>query len=91
MDAPLAEGNTPLHDAAMRGDRRAVGALLEAGADPNARCAKGCTPLHRALEGKHLQVARMLLAAGCSLDATDSQGVKARDLAQGVPLWETEA
>ena len=64
--------------------------LLEAGADPNAVGERGCTPLHAALERQHLQVARMLIAAGSSLDAENSDGVVARDLTKGVALWEAE-
>ncbi len=86
-----ATGNTPLHVASLRGDRNAVGLLLEAGADPNAVGEGGCTPLHKALEGQHLQVARMLLAAGGGLDATNQGGVSPRDLAKGLPLWEGES
>lgn len=84
------DGNTPLHLAALNGDTRALRALLDGGADPNAANAIGCTALHLALENKRLQVARMLVAAGSSLDAKDHKGVMARDLAQGQPLWETE-
>jgi ankyrin repeat protein len=82
--------STPLHTAATSGDRQAVRALLEGGADPNACDDQGCTPLHSALEHKHLQVARMLIAAGASLDTANGAGVTARDLAKAVCLWEAE-
>lgn len=86
-----ATGNSPLHVAATRGDREAVRVLLEAGADPNAVGEVGCTPLHRALEQKHVQVARMLVVAGGSLDVRNSDGVTAREMARDVPIWEGES
>ena len=41
---------TPLMDAALRGCREAVAALLELGADPNLVNAKGNPPLKQALQ-----------------------------------------
>lgn len=83
--------NTPLHVAALRGDRETVRALLEAGADPNVANDSGTTPLHAALQEAHAQVARMLVAAGASLDASDRAGVTPRDLLRSVSLWEGES
>ncbi len=84
------EGTTPLHIAALRGDRNAVRVLLDAGADPNVEDQRGCTPLHEALKAPHLQVARMLVAAGGQLDARSRDGVSPREMAQLLPLWEGE-
>ena len=84
------EETTPLHVAALRGDRNAVRHLLDAGADPNAVDEGGCTPLHEALKHPHLQVARMLLAAGAKLDAKNREGVSPREMARLLPLWEGE-
>ena len=84
-------GNTPLHVAAMRGDRNAVRLLLDAGADPNANGEGACTPLHLALEQKHVQVARMLVASGSQLDIKSRDGVTPRDLMKEIPLWEGES
>ena len=81
-------GDTPLHVASLRGDREAVRALLEGGADPNAAGEHGDTPLHGALEQKCVQVARILIAAGGSLDARNGAGVMARELIRDLPLWE---
>ena len=83
-------GNTPLHVAAIRGDRNAVLLLLESGAEPNAVGEGGCTPLHEALAQQHVQVARMLVAAGSQLDIKNHDGVTPRDMAKTIPLWEGE-
>ena len=79
-----------MHLAATRGDTKAIQALLEAGADPNVVGERGRTPLHAALEQRHRQAARMLIAAGCSLDAKNSDGLTARDMTKDFALWETE-
>ncbi|MEO7598499.1 MAG: ankyrin repeat domain-containing protein [Opitutus sp.] len=49
-----AEGNTPLHLAALRGDDAAVDALLSAGADPNSLNRAGAAPLHYAVMSEHM-------------------------------------
>ena len=43
VDQRNAAGRTPLHEAAEKGDARAVTVLLRAGADPSLRCADGMT------------------------------------------------
>ncbi|MBM3764614.1 MAG: hypothetical protein FJW32_04405 [Acidobacteria bacterium] len=64
------DGWTPLHEAAKQGRADAVRALLDSGADPNAREAGDNTyPLHWAAAHRHLEIVRMLLDAG-----TDPQG-----------------
>ena len=83
-------GATPLHVAAVRGDRNAVRVLLDAGADPNAVDDAGRTALHDALAHPHVQVARMIVAAGGQLDAKNRDGVSPREMARLVPLWEAE-
>lgn len=83
-------GTTPLHAAALRGDRNAVRQLLDAGADPNAVDELGCAPLHEALKHPHLQVARMLVAAGGQLDTKNRDGASPREMARGFSLWEGE-
>jgi cytohesin len=70
-------GMTPLAVAALRGRDGAVAALLEAGADPEARSAQGETPLMIAAVKGHGAVTRRLLAAGADPEATTSAGVTA--------------
>jgi len=62
-----------LHAAAAKGDVNAVGALLAAGADANARDAQGRTPLHVAAHLSQQAVARALVRGGADPRALDSQ------------------
>ncbi|WP_275540897.1 ankyrin repeat domain-containing protein [Streptomyces sp. TM32] len=67
---PGSEG-LPLCAAACRGDAGAVRELLAHGADPNLRedNATGSTPLMWAIEGAHVDIVRLLLAANADPDA----------------------
>jgi ankyrin repeat protein len=56
-------------DAAMRGDREAVRALLQRGADANAAQGDGMTALHWAAERADSEMTAMLLTAGASVRA----------------------
>jgi hemoglobin len=61
VNAPCgAKRCTPLHMAARRGHTAIAKALLELGADPNARDSAGVTPLRRALNCRKPEVARLL-------------------------------
>src|SRR6476646_4362265 len=68
MTAPEGE----LLDAADRGDLPAVQALLLQGADPNARDCEGDTVLATAAYHGHVEIARILLAAGADVNASKS-------------------
>jgi ankyrin repeat protein len=65
-----------LHLLAKRGDVRAVGWLLDRGADPNAQWSHWdaeVTPLHLAAAQGHAEVVRLLLAAGADPSIRDSK------------------
>ncbi len=61
--------DSPVADAAMRGDQGSVRTLLQRGADVNAAQGDGMTALHWAADRGDLEMARMLVYAGASLEA----------------------
>jgi ankyrin repeat protein len=63
---------TGLVDAASRGDAAEVRRLLDDGADANERDASGRTAVTAAALGDHVEVARVLIAAGADVDLQDS-------------------
>ena len=75
--------NTPLHEAANRGNAALVQILLDAGANIDARCADGWTPLMRACNAKALDVARLLVEAGADIHAKSREGYTAYDRIPG--------
>ena len=65
---------TPLVKAVARKDVRAVRALLDAGADPNVKCAgvddaDETTALHEAVDQEHLGIVKLLLDRGADVNA----------------------
>jgi ankyrin repeat protein len=70
--APPAD--SPVADAAMRGDADAVRALLQRGEDVNAAQGDGMTALHWAAMRGDADVARMLIYAGARLEAVTRNG-----------------
>ena len=66
--------STALHRHARRGKTACVQALLEAGADTEARNIHGMTPLHLAVARGNMECVRTLLAAGADLNAPDRHG-----------------
>lgn len=78
----------PLHIAVMGGSKDKMGAdaaamvkvLLGAGANVDARDARGMTPLHLAAATGQLHIARALLEGGAQADLTDAQGSTPYDL-----------
>jgi len=80
---PGAVGLTPEHqekankmflDAVRKGDLKLVGALLEGGADVNARGEKGWTALMRAAVNGHVDVVKILIEKGADVNLQKDSG-----------------
>ena len=65
---------SPIADAAARGDREAVMALLKKAADVNAAQGDGMTALHWAAMNGDAELAQMLIVAGANVRATTRLG-----------------
>ena len=65
---------TPVADAAMRGEVEAVRALLKQGADVNAAQGDGMTALHWAAESGNVEIVAMLIFAGANLEGVTRLG-----------------
>ncbi len=72
--AAAAPPESPVADAAMRGDMDAVRALLEEGADVNAAQGDGMTALHWAAQNGNVALADLLLHAKAKVDAVTRIG-----------------
>ena len=66
--------DSPVADAAMRGDAEDVRELLRAGADVNAAQGDGMTALHWAAENGQIELADVLVFAGANLEAATRLG-----------------
>src|SRR5512134_669757 len=66
--------DSPIADAAARGDRDAVKALLKKAADVNAAQGDGMTALHWAAMNGDADLAQMLIVAGANVRATTRLG-----------------
>ena len=66
--------DSPLADAAMKGDAAAVRGLLASGADVNAARGDGMTALHWAAETGNAEIADILASAGAILEVTTRLG-----------------
>ena len=69
-----AMAESPVADAAARGDREAVKALLKEAADVNAAQGDGMTALHWAAMNGDVELAQMLIVAGANIKATTRLG-----------------
>ena len=76
------DGDTPLHIAALWGDRHAALLLLDMGADVNAKGDMGCSPLYFAIMNNHVLVADVLLKRGADPDAKNELNRTPRELAK---------
>ena len=75
-------GMTPLHMSARRGTTRVAEALIEAGADIEARDKKGETPLRRAVNCRQERMVSLLLRRGANPQSTDKKGQNPLDAAR---------
>lgn len=73
--------DSPLADAAEKGDREGIRALVEQGADVNRAQVDGMTALHWAAHRDDLESARLLVGAGADAKAENRYGVTPLSLA----------
>lgn len=73
--AQLQASPPSLHEAVAKGDADMVRALIEAGANVNAKDDYGYTPLHRAAGRSRVYIAGMLIEAGADVNASDIFGM----------------
>jgi truncated hemoglobin YjbI len=66
---------TALHMAARRGNVEVIGALLDGGADIEARDSAGDTPLRRAVNCNKVEAAKLLLARGADAHSKGSMAI----------------
>ena len=69
---PKQELNDQLFEATRKGDALAVTALLDKGADVNAKFRYGTTALFKAAERGHVEVVKVLLARGADVSVKDT-------------------
>ncbi|XP_011330212.2 inversin isoform X1 [Ooceraea biroi] len=74
VNAPDAEGHTPLHLAVIAGDTQLVAVLLANGADVNAKDLEGHGVLHWATVCGEAECVRLVLAAGARASTPDLRG-----------------
>ena len=79
--AVLRAANSPVADAAMKGDMAAVRLLAGQKADVNAPQADGATAIHWAVYRNDLEMADLLIRAGANVKAANLEGATALSLA----------
>jgi ankyrin repeat protein len=77
LDALDRTGRAAIHYAAQGGHSDAVEALLELGADVDARTSDGTTALHLAVDGNHEAVVEVLFLYKCNVNLVDDLGFTA--------------
>ena len=75
-------GQTGLHVAAIWGNVRVATILIHFGADVNATNQFGLSPFHGCVQGDHLEMAELLIAAGADTQIRAGNGKKAIDVAK---------
>jgi len=75
-------GDTPLHTVCSWGELKFVKALLESGANVNAKGDGDYTPLMKSVSGGNLAVIRYLLQKGAKKDLKTDRGFTAHGLAE---------
>jgi cytohesin len=88
LSGPAGKDNTPLHHAVSSGHAKNVEALLEHGADPDARNENGAAPLHLASDGGHVEVIHALLEAGADPNLENGDGETPLHSASGKQVAE---
>ncbi|XP_065198243.1 streptococcal hemagglutinin-like [Sycon ciliatum] len=81
-------GDTPLHDAARRGNLEVCQALIAGGADCNIKNERGDTPLHDAARRGNLEVCQALIAGGADCYIKNQNGITPLDRAR---FWKLHA
>ncbi|KAF8247124.1 hypothetical protein K440DRAFT_661610 [Wilcoxina mikolae CBS 423.85] len=67
-------GYTPLHITVCHGNKPIVTALLDAGADVDAKTISGLTVLHLAIAGRYFDIIHLLLSRGADVNAQSDRG-----------------
>jgi ankyrin repeat protein len=99
INAPSADGSTPLHYAAFEGDRQLLEFLLSAGASVNASNHDGWTPLHFVVaipwsQGfpwvikERTECAKLLIDAGADTSARSKSGKTPADMVSRLEEFE---
>ncbi|XP_024521036.1 ankyrin repeat and protein kinase domain-containing protein 1-like [Selaginella moellendorffii] len=80
VNAPIGDGRTALHLAAIGGNADSVQILAQSGADVSARTVDGKTALHlAATQGNNVAIAKLLIKCGADRGAVDWNGRTAYD------------
>lgn len=77
---------TALHMAARRGNVEVIGALLDLGADIEARDSAGDTPLRRAVNCNKVEAAKLLLQRGADRNSKGSRALTPASAARSSPM-----
>ena len=81
VNQPNCRGDTPLHVAAIWGDRDAISLLVSAGTKVNAQGEHGFTPLHEASAQGNSEAVAELLSLGADASIRNSNGETALEVA----------